>query len=547
MDREDTNLMPAKVEEFIARVVKKVRYRKKVRQDVRAELEAHFEDALSDCSNATDKEQLAASLIEGFGETRCLAKLIRRAKKRCRPIWVKGLIRTAQATGLCILYVVLCFSRLYIGSPTIKVDTVDWLNESVSQGRDESLNARHSLMEACAILGKQPAGLRQWPRLIRDMNDVQQQTVKAYLTENQSALDHFRQSASRPHYWPIYSPMESMPEFSGSGTVTAPGLMDNIALGAHLSNQCSESAKTIRQLAFAMEYQIQWETEQGKINRALSDCGTLARCGRFMAGTGLLLEELVGVAITALGHRSLIHVLEVADVNATQLASTYNQFNTILQSDTPFMPLDLEKALINDLVQRSFTDDGQGNGRILASGMMLAASSPTESLKGLLLFDFPDRREITHKINHFYEQIQANSSLSPWQLHKRPSAPEAAVDLWYMETLGPAFSRTAQLGWRLKTDNQAVLAIIGIKHYQATQGKLPASLEELPQAGLVKSIPRDYYSHGPLGYQRAEGGFTLYSQGRDMKDDAGKPAVNDKGEIRKYGAHGDWVYWPITR
>ncbi len=547
MSREDTNSIPAIVEDFIDRVVKKVRYRKKVRQDVRAELEAHFEDALSDCSNSTEKEQLAASLIEGFGDTQCLAKLIRRAKKRCRPIWVKGLIRTAQVAGLCVLYVVLCASRLYIGSPTIKIDTVAWLNESMRQERDESLNARHELTEACAVLSKAPSNLRKWPRLIQDMNDVQRQTVETYLTENRSALDHFRQAASKPNYWPFYAPIESMPELTGSGTFAVPGLMDNMAMSAHLSNQCSESARTIRQLAFAMDYQIQWETEQDEIDQALSDCVAMTRCGRFMAGTGLLLEELVGVAITALGHRSTLHVLEVADVSETQLASTYSQLNAILQSDIPFMPLDFEKALINDFVQRSFTDDGQGNGRILASGMMLAASSATQSLKGLLLFDYPDRREITNKIDLFYNKIETQSGLSPWQLHERPVESEATDNFWYMDLLGPAFARTAQLGWRLKTNNEATLAIIGIKHYQATQGGLPASLEELPQAGLVNSIPRDYYSDGPLGYHRTEDGFTLYSQGEDMKDDGGKLAVNDKGEIRKYAAHGDWVYWPITR
>jgi hypothetical protein len=547
MDREDTNSTPAIVEAYIKSVVKKVRYRKKVRQDVRAELEAHFEDALSDCKFSKEREQVATTLIAGFGDARCLAKLIRRGKKRCRPVWVKGMIRLSQAAGLCVLYVVLCTSRLYIGSPTIKVDTMAWLNESVREGRDESLNARHDLTEACALLGKEPSSLRDWPRLIRDMNEPQRQSVEAYLAENQPAFHHFRQAATKPHYWPYYAPAESMPERTGTGAVAVSGLMDTMEMTAHLSSQCMESAKTIRQLAFAMEYQIQWETQQGKIDQAVSDCVALTQCGRFMASTGLMIEELVGVAITALGHRSILHVLEVADVNETALASTYRQFDAILRSDTPFMPVDFERALIDDLVQRSFTDDGQGNGRMLSSGMVLAASTLTSWLKNLLLFDLPDRQEITQKITAFYDQVEAHSGLSPWQLHEQPRESEPTDDFWYMEILGPAFERIAQLGWRLKTDNEATLAILGIKHYQATQGALPSSLEALPQAGLVRTIPRDYYSDGPFGYKRTEDGFTLYSRGRDMNDDGGKPAVNEAGELKKYGAHGDWIYWPITR
>lgn len=547
MDREDTNSTPTIAQDYMDRVVKKVRYRKKVRQDVRAELQAHFEDALVDCADSNEREQVAATIIAGFGDARCLAKLIRRGKKRCRPVWVKGMIRLSQAAGLCVLYVVLCTSRLYIGSPTIKVDTVDWLNESVRQGRDESLNARHDLTKACALLSQEPNSRRDWPRLIRDMNDVQRQGIETYLTENQRALDHFRQAAAKPHYWPFYAPVEAMPERRSTGASMVSGLMGTMEMSAHLTGQCTESLKTVRQLAFAMEYQIQWETRQGKTDQALSDCVALTRCGRFMASTGLLIEELVGVAITALGHRSILHVLEVADVNETILASSYHQFDAILRSDTPFMPVDSEKALINDLVQRSFTDDGRGNGRMLASGTVLGASTLTTWFKNLLLFDLPDRQDITQKIDLFYAQVEAHSDLSPWQLHQRPREPDPTDEFWYINTLGPAFERTAQLGWRLKTDNEATLAIIAIKHFQATQGALPNTLDELLKNGLAKSMPRDYYSPGTFGYKRTEDEFTLYSRGEDMKDDDGKPAVNEKGDLKKYGTHGDWIYWPITR
>ena len=538
--------LPVGASKFIEGLVKKVRYRKKVRQDVHAELQAHFEDALSDCASSQEREQLAATLIAEFGDPRFLARLIRRGKKRCRPVWVKGMIRLAQVAALCVLYLVLCVSRLFIGAPTIKVDTIAWLNESARQGRDESLNARHDLIEACSLLSKGPSILTKGPRLIQDMNDVQRQAVEAYLTENQPALDHFRQAATKPHYWPYYAPVEPMPELTGMGTVTVPGMMDSMAMIAHLMNQCMESIRTVRQLAFAMEYQIQWETEQGQIDQALSDCVALIQCGRFMAGTGFLIEEMAGVAIAALGHRSTLRVLDVADVNETLLASTYRKFDAILRSDKPFMPADFEKALINDLVQRCFTDDGRGNGRVLASGMILAASSTTSLLKDLLLFDFPDRQEITQKINTFYERVEAQSGLSPWQLHERPADSEDTHDFWYMDTLGPALARVAELGWRLKTDTEATLAIIGIQHYHATQGTLPTTLEELLQAGLVGSIPRDYYSDGPLAYQRTDEGFLLYSRGEDMKDDGGRPAVTAEGKKHKHGAHGDWVYWPVT-
>ena len=53
------NNLPACAADFIKLVIKKMRYRKKVRADVQAELAAHFEDQLKDCT--TDEEKLQSN------------------------------------------------------------------------------------------------------------------------------------------------------------------------------------------------------------------------------------------------------------------------------------------------------------------------------------------------------------------------------------------------------------------------------------------------------------------------------------------------------
>ena len=79
--------LPISVEEYIKLIVKKMRYRRKVRQDVLEELTAHFEDELKDCKTDEDRQQKAKELIAGFGDVKLLAVLLRRAKKRCRSLW----------------------------------------------------------------------------------------------------------------------------------------------------------------------------------------------------------------------------------------------------------------------------------------------------------------------------------------------------------------------------------------------------------------------------------------------------------------------------
>ena len=73
--------LPAVAADYIRLVIKKMRYRKKVRAEVQAELIAHFEDALKDCQTAEEKEQLAKEMIADFGEAKLLAMLARRGKK----------------------------------------------------------------------------------------------------------------------------------------------------------------------------------------------------------------------------------------------------------------------------------------------------------------------------------------------------------------------------------------------------------------------------------------------------------------------------------
>ena len=77
----DLQNLPDCAAEFIKLVIKKMRYQKKARADVMAELIAHFEDELACCTTAEEKGKRAQQLIDEFGNAKLLATLCRRAKK----------------------------------------------------------------------------------------------------------------------------------------------------------------------------------------------------------------------------------------------------------------------------------------------------------------------------------------------------------------------------------------------------------------------------------------------------------------------------------
>ena len=125
----DLQNLPACAAEFIKLVIKKMRYRRKVRQDVMAELTAHFEDELKNCKSDEEKQQKAQQLIADFGDVKLLAVLLRRAKKRCRPLWRTVAARTFQTVGILILCFIIYTAWFLTGKPSISVDYLVLLNQ----------------------------------------------------------------------------------------------------------------------------------------------------------------------------------------------------------------------------------------------------------------------------------------------------------------------------------------------------------------------------------------------------------------------------------
>ncbi len=130
-EQENRNLqnLPACIGEFIRLVVKKMRYRRKVRRDVQDELTVHFEDELKDCKSDEDRRAKAQQLITDFGDVKLLAVLLRRAKKRCRPLWRTIVARAFQAVAILIVCFVVYTIWFMTGKPIIRVDYLAQLNQ----------------------------------------------------------------------------------------------------------------------------------------------------------------------------------------------------------------------------------------------------------------------------------------------------------------------------------------------------------------------------------------------------------------------------------
>jgi hypothetical protein len=533
--------LPPCVVEFISRVTKKIGYRSKVRQEIRAELTAHFEDELRDCENPEERERNASRLIEEFGDAALLAVLCRRAKKRCRPLWQKALVHSIQVASVVLLYLLLCSVPLFVGKPTVRVNYVDWLNERWRPALADIENARTYYDQAAALYlePSQPLAARrrspQWK--VRDCNEADLQLLAGWFDELKMPFDLLRKGANTAHYWPIYDVNET--DWTRS---KHPLWMDLNVLPLAL-----ESAASYRELALAWRDWVAYQVRLGSLDEAMRDSLVLMRFGLHLKDKGLLTEQMVGMAIEALGHGAMYHVLQKPGISAAVLDRVQDDLVSAFDRNRDGITLDSEKAFLYDNIQRTFTDNGHGGGRALLYGLPFATGNWRGGLARMLLFDYPDRRGKVALTDSYFEQAQRASRTPPSRGKSGAMWEELGKGMkrnLLFSVMVPAHRGIAQMAWYSRTAEAALVTTVAVLRYQAQNGVYPDRLEELVTGGLLARLPEDPFGEGPLTYRRTTEGFLLYSWGRNLIDDGGRRGTDEDGQPRPWADNGDEVFWP---
>ena len=494
---------------------------------------AHFEDELRGCADDGQKDEGAKQLIAEFGAPKLLAVLLRRAKKRCRPLWQKALARSLQVLGIFILYLFVCSIPLLVGKPTLRIDYVEWLNELVRRGRDEADNARPYYEKACESNVEMPQWLAEsksaWPT---DFNDVELNLLSGWLKDNRQAIEMFREGSRRAGYWS---------EYNADETTLDRGLVAN----------AMEILPGYRRLAFCMRWQIRRQAYEGNVEAALSDSVALTKFAGHLQGHGLMIEQLVGIAIEGLANYEILVILERVDVPADILKKTHQQLEKKFAAQGSVISLEAEKVFWYDGIQRTFTDDGQGGGRMLARGMVYVVTDDWKyNLWRVVSFDYPDRKEMVAMIDQYFARFSDALSATPWDMRNDPikeQEPIAGVQIAPVLLIHntEAYTRVNAITWRMKTGREALLTVLAILRYEKAKGRYPVDLNGLVEAGYLKKLPMDVFSGKPLVYKRADDNFILYSVGPNFKDDRGISGTGISGRAKKWTDNGDTVFWPL--
>ncbi len=559
--------LPACAVEFIRLVIKKMRYRKKVWQDVQVELAAHFEDELKECATDEEKAQKAQQLIAGFGDVKLLAVLLRRAKKRCRPLWRTAVARTFQTIGVLIVCFVIYVVWFLTGKPSITVDYLAILNQmDQAQVRVED-NAWPHYEKAITLFVEPSQSIKEviafsgwWSlnyRSFAELSEEKKREIRKWVEHNEAAWREFIAGSEKGY---CYCEWERKDQNQ---------FLWEIIFSSH---------DGLRSLAKLGIWRTRIAVANCEISKALMECVTITRVGKhWQSRKGLIAEQRIGLFLSVQAWDEILFIVATRDVSASDLTKTQEQLEDIYGAGFPLLDIKQERSYFLGVVQQFFTQGGPGGGHILPEKARVlniedVADSMTEKAQAIVGGHWPaaalftafclrhaGRDETVAKYDEIYHEMGGIVKMTPYERHVKgieADDEEIRQQLYKQKRFFllveaiPPFLYTSDWIYCGKSQYGALLTILALQRWRLERSEYPATLDELIESGYLKELPTDPYSDKPLVYKKTDDDFALYSVGKNFRDDAGKVVRYYRtGEIAKWGfsGSGDTVFWPVPK
>ncbi|MFZ2147882.1 MAG: hypothetical protein WAV28_11740, partial [Sedimentisphaerales bacterium] len=559
-------------------------------------------DELKDCKTDEQKEQRAKQLIANFGDMKLLAVLLRRAKKRCRPIWRTVVARTFQTIGLLILCFIVYVVWFLTGKPVITTDYVAELNRIVRPAADESLNAAPLYLRAVDLHKELSDDLllffaknhqavidekdrRRVEELARKIDELlqnkklwnyqekrqdvqvevygifykflekkyneltveQRNIAERWLQEQNDALELIIEGSRRPYYWRTYGGRGNKTEMMGI-------LLPNL--------------QVFRNLARSLRWRAWLRAEQGRFEDAFNDMKSCYRLGRHLKGNKFSIEQLVGIALEAISVQTIRDIIGNYEIDPMVLTDLQRDFEQIIAIENFVPSLEGEKLCIYDEIQRCFTEDRFGGGHLYLSRLGNLEPYVQNGLEEILvetifspkgwaravkvLFAHPDKEQTREMADRYYDFWGKLYHKTPGQIRAEGiDAEKEAMEIIkgnvLLQILAPPLARINEIANRNKTEVYATVTLLALLRYDKDKGSYPNDLQQLITAGYLKQLPMDPFSDKPLSYKKTEDNFILYSVGPNFTDEGGEYSRDSKGRIKNWLDNGDTVFWPVPK
>lgn len=532
--------LPSDAQAVIAATVRSTRLWPSERADVARELVAHFRDGL-------ERDESAADLIARFGEPKAAGKRMGKAAREKRHWLWHAQKRVGQGALILVAGLAITYGALWIrfasGSPTIARNYTAELNAPVLATPESE---RAWTVYRPAIIAIQPA-IREhdgWDLL----NDAKPGTpefdkAKAAVEAFAPQLATLRKAAAMPTLGYLLSDATDA-EFEVALNPMSTPTHTSPSENPKLFNVLLQPLGPMRSVARIMALDARVAAAEGNGQRAVDDVTAILGMARQTFDLPFLIGDLVGSALGNLAWATTCDLIERNPEAFTdaQLAQLVEQIRRDSGPREFFADPKSETEFIDDALQRMFTDDGHGDGRLTPEGVRLlfdmvdlnsseSAEPAGVTITGPAIMAYSAGRKATRE--RFHQMLDHYVSYRDKPMWTWTEAPDqevlrliddSASAFPVVKLLAPAIGRTLIVGNWSRLTREATLTAIALEQFKRANGHYPAALRELVPTHMDQ-LPLDVADGQPIRYRLADGKSVIYSIGMDRVDNDGRPAM----------------------
>jgi hypothetical protein len=578
--------LPTELATAVERVVSKSGLWRAEKEAVATEMVSHFQDGL-------DAGVPADVLLQSFGDPTAAAQLIRRAKRRNRSaiwhIWHYGWMTWLALT---VVYIAIGL-WMSLGRPTVRIDYLADANK-VALAVPQAERAWPEYRDALLAMGfSQREGEGPAAKFLANTSKPEDKAwaeKEKFLTDNAASVAKLRDAAGRSGLG--FASSTSRSDFSEKdrelfGMQLKPEeieadkyktLEDRWAISAYVPQMIH-----LRDTGMLLGADARRAAIAGDGATAYADVVAMFGVSKHSEEIPFMVCALVANAVqreaTAVIHDVLTdHAGVWSDAQLRDLAHKVAASRIDWQRG-----FEGETIAFNDSMQRLYTDNGNGDGRLaykvtdrmnlfqMLDSVIgtLTERNPAESAfanPALAILSMPaanalvaSRKDMVEMYEKLTNHVRVQVEKPLWQQDKNDTVDSELIALkndrinkfryLFIDLLLPAYDKLHNNVVVSDGARDGVFLGLALELYHRQHKKWPGSLAELsPQ--YLPQVPVDRITGKPLHYNIVDDRPFVYSVGPDSDDDGGRAV---EGELQTFErdpnakpADGDWIIWPTN-
>ncbi len=349
-----------------------------------------------------------------------------------RPHWRRYLAIAAAGMPVLLALATWRVVPLIVAKPTITVDYLTQANQANQPtDYDPNRNAAPHYEKLFSQFTPLPEVLKtgnRWKSWPTDLDPNEYKALQEWVPANEAVLPIFTQAVDCPYWWfEMKADDDALSEaFTSAST------------GGPLSGIQVPYLEESRDCAWGVAALAKYQANQGNTDGALQWLTDLHMLGVHRHRAGTLVDQLTGLAICTVSYDAVLDILGHCRVEGAILKRTLDAFAArVPQIHVPRFS-EVEYMYGHDRIQRTFTDDGNGNGRLIPARLYdYKKRGPQPYIWSIPYLDalricltHPDRRQTVQMFESYFARVKELPRKTPWELQVEGSSYKEHLEQW---------------------------------------------------------------------------------------------------------------------